>query len=389
MKIIHAEALPFLSSIGPTVRNPSLSYFDHRSGARPGRPAARSPLGHLYSDLNRLYRLHLARRTLRGGDVGMKTRRERRIVIESALRDLHSAGLKLRRLKNFRAKHVYHILRSWRGRNLKASTLSTYVSHLRTLCSWIQKPQLVALIDAFIAREPQLVRRRTVADVDRSAHGAGVCSVTILQRAVELDPRFAAQLALIIVFGLRSEEAWLFRPHLALRCDGTVQVLWGTKGGRPRVLPIELSEAHHAVLVWARTFAQTRSESMIPRGWTVQRWRRRYYRLCAKVGLTRRQCGVTPHAFRHGMLLDLYTWLTGVPASVRGGTLAIDDPAADRAARIIVSNVAGHAEVHITSAYLGGMRAHRDRAPGIVPDLASNAAGHNSDEAIPPEEPST
>jgi site-specific recombinase XerD len=286
----------------------------------------------------------------------MKTRRERRIVIESALRELHLEGLKLRRLKNFRAKHVRRILAQWQSRPFKTSTRSTYISHLRTLCTWLDKPQLIRLIDDFVAKQPDLVRRRTVADVDRSPRGAGVCIVEVMSRAVALDERFAVQLALMIAFGLRSLEAWLFRPHLALRCDGTVQVLWGTKGGRPRVLPIELSDAHHAVLAWARTFAQTRAESMIPRGWTVQRWRRRYYRLCAKVRLTRRQSGVTPHAFRQGMLLDLYEWLTGLPAPVRGGALAKEDPGADRAAREIISCVAGHAEVHITSAYLGGMR---------------------------------
>lgn len=289
----------------------------------------------------------------------MKTRRERRIVIESALRELHAGGMKLRRLKNFRAKHVRYIIRAWQARSLRPSTLSTYISHLRTLCLWLDKPQLVSLIDDYVAAQPDIVRRRTVAQEDRSERGLKVSVREVMQAALALDPRFAAQLALIIAFGLRSEEAWLFRPHLALRSDGSLQVLWGTKGGRPRILPLALAQAHLAVLAWAGTFAQTRSESMIPRGWTVQRWRRRYYRLCAKIGLTRGQRGVTPHSFRHGVLLDLYEWLTGVPAAARGGTLARDNPAADRAAREIVSAVAGHAEIHITSTYLGGLRAGR------------------------------
>jgi integrase len=301
----------------------------------------------------------------------MKTRRERRIVIESALRDLHAGGMKLKRMKNFRAKHVRYIVRSWHGRALRPATLSTYFSHLRTLCLWLDKPQLVCLIDDFIAGQPNIVRRRTVADMDRSERKAGVSVIEVMQEALALDPRFAAQLALIIAFGLRSEEAWLFRPHLALRSDGTLQVLWGTKGGRARVLPLVLRQAHLAVLAWARSFAQTRSESMIPRGWTVQRWRRRYYRLCAKIGLTRRQRGVTPHAFRYGMLLDLYEWLTGVPAAARGGALAQEDPAADRAAREIVSALAGHAEIHITSTYLGGLR-ERGSQPGS-PDSTAEA----------------
>lgn len=328
----------------------------------------RSPLGQLFAELNELYRVHLARRALRGGDVGMKTRRERRVVIERALRDLHASGLELRRLKNLRAKHVRQILKDWRARSLQASTLSSYISHLRTLCAWLEKPQLIVLLDAYVAAEPEIVRRRTVTDVDRSEKAAGLTVREILDRALARDARFAAQLALIGAFALRAKEAWLFRPHLAIAEDGSLQVLWGTKGGRPRLLQITLTREHHAVLDWARTFAQTRSESMIPREWSLKRWRRHFYFLCEQIGLTRRALAVTPHSLRHGVLLDLYEWLTGVPAPARGGTLARDDPHADRAAREIIAAHAGHAERHISSAYLGGVR---PRPPAVVPASTS------------------
>lgn len=324
-----------------------------RRGDARGR---KSPLGQLFTELNGIYRENLARRALRGGEVGIKTRRERRVVIERALRDLHASGLELRRLKNLRAKHVRQILTDWRARSLKASTLSSYVSHLRTLCGWLQKPQLIKLLDDYVAAQPEIVRRRTVTDHDRSERAAGLTVREILDRAQARDPRFAAQLALIKAFGLRSKEAWLFRPHLAVGQDGSLQVLWGTKGGRPRVLPIALTREHHTVLEWACTFAQTRSESMIPRGWSLKRWRRRYYLLCEQIGLTRKDLGVTPHSLRHGVLLDLYEWLTGVAAPARGGALGQQDPHTDRAARELISMYAGHAELHISSAYLGGIR---------------------------------
>jgi integrase len=324
-----------------------------------GRAPRRSPLGHLYADLNARYREHLACRALRGGHVGQKTRRERRVVIERALRDLHRGGVELRRLKNFRAKHVHRILNDWRARALAPSTLSTYISHLRTFCGWLKKPQLIELLDDVVAAEPELVRRRTVTDVDKSERAIDLNIQELLHRAKALDERFAAQLGLIVAFGLRSREAWLCRPHLVLeraRKEGVVRVEWGTKGGRYRVLQCALTAEHLAVLEWACTFAKARSESMIPPRWTVQQWRRHYYGCCEKLGLTRRALGVTPHAFRHGVLLDLYEWLTGHPAPARGGTLAQTDPLADRAARELVSAHAGHAEIYITSAYLGGLR---------------------------------
>jgi len=355
-----------------------------RSASLRGRQR-RGPLGDLFADLNELYREHLPRRALRGGEVGMKTRRERRVVLERSLRDLHRRGFKLHRLKNLRWKHVLAMIEEWQARSLQPSTLSGYVSHLRTFCGWLGKPQLIEMIDHYIDAHPALVRRRTVTDIDRSERAAHLDVRDMLERAKSREERFAAILALMIEFGLRSLEAMLFRPHLALR-DGVIHVLWGTKGGRPRTLQIVLTERHHAVLRWAQSFARTRSDSMIPTGWTVQRYRRRFYDLCRQIGLTRR-AGVTPHAFRHGCHLDLYEWLTGHPAAARGGTLAQTDPAADRAARQLVAFNAGHADVYVSSAYLGGMRPPMPQAQStcalstLAPVTSSKTVGEGEREA--------
>lgn len=278
--------------------------------AKPKRRLPYSPLGQLYSELNQLYRLHLARRSLGDGEVRMKTRRERRVVLEGALRDMHRSGMKLRCLKNFRGKHVRHILSQWQAQQLQSSTFATYASHLRSFCGW--------LVDEFNEMHPDLVRRRKVSEQDRSA-SLQVNVVDVLSRAFALDERFAAQLALAVAFGLRSMEAWLFRPHLALNSERRIQILWGTPGGRPRLLSSEVTSAHLAVLDWARSFAQTPLESMIPQGWTLQRWRRRYYHLRERLGLTRHQLGLIPDAIRNEMLIELYGWLKGIQAGAGDG----------------------------------------------------------------------
>jgi integrase len=322
----------------------------------PRRPRYYSALAQLRSELNELYRSHLSSRAFGGGRVGRKTERERRIVIEAALEALHAGGFKLRRVHKLRAKHVRFILDHWRRRDHKASTLSGYFSMLRLLCRWLRKPQLVRLIDEVVAKEPGLVQRRTVADCDRSERGRGVSAKAILDRAMTIDERFACILALIVAFGLRVNEALLFRPHLALQPDGHVQVDWGTKGGRPRGLRQPLTEQHRLVIDWCRRFAIAKPESMIPRGYTLERYRRQFYGYCEAIGLTRKALGVTPHSLRHGVLLDLYEWLTGYAAPARGGQLALIDPHSDRAAREIVAGHAGHRDPYITSAYLGPMR---------------------------------
>ncbi len=306
----------------------------------------------LWSSLNELYRDQLDFRSTRSGRVGEKTKVERRIVIERALRDLVESGMELRRVTNLKRKHVYRILDAWRARGVQPSTLATYVSHLRTLCRWLGNPGLVNAINEHVMTDPSMTRRRLVTNCDRSERSAGMTRDEILRLAMRVDERFAAQLRLIMVFGLRSQEAWLLRPHLAEGEGGTVCIRWGSKNGRPRTLP-PMTIEQRAALDVAKTFAGSANESTIPRGWTMQRWRHRYYWLLRKLGLTRAQAGVTPHSLRHGVLLDQYEALTGVPSPARGGDLGKRDPFADRAARDAVAELGGHRRRSIASVYIG------------------------------------
>lgn len=347
------------------------------------RAVSRSAWGSLMADLNGFYRRYLKRRARNDAQVGEKTQRERRFVIERALRDLHAGGFELRRLKNLRGKHVRAILGQWRARAHKSSTFATNVSHLRTLCRWVEKPELIRVLNRLLATEPHLIRRRVATDRDRSERGAGVDRTTILVRAHAVDPRFACQLALIVAFGLRAQEAWLFRPHLAVDSAGTLHILWGTKGGRPRTFPLPLTPQQRATLEWAKTFAHSSADSMIPTGWTLERWRRRFYRLCARLGLTKKLSGVTPHSLRHGVLLDLYEQLTGSAAPARGGALAAQDPGADQAARALVAELAGHSRPSVSAAYLGSPR-------GTTRASSADATSKSAVESTPvPDEPET
>jgi integrase len=284
--------------------------------------------------------------------VGEKTKVERRIVLERALRDLVKSGMKLRRIENMKEKHVRRILDSWRSRELRASTMAIYVSHLRTLCGWLNNPGLINAIDRYVMIDPSMTRRRLVTNRDRSEQAVGITREEILRLAMKVDERFACQLRLVMAFGLRSQEAWLLRPHLAEGEGGTVCIRWGTKNGRPRTLPPMTIEQRTA-LDEAKKFAVSVSESTIPRGWTLQRWRHHYYWLLRKLGLTRAKAGVTPHSLRHGVLLRHYEAVAGVSAPARGGDLRSRDPFADRAARDEVAEFAGHRRRSIASVYIG------------------------------------
>ncbi len=287
-----------------------------------------------------------------------KTRKDRQLVMKQMLVDLYRGGHQLRRLKNFRGKHARAILKHWAGRELASSTMATYVSHLRTFVGWIRKPTLIAIVNQFCAEHPGLTHRRSATVTDKSERGANVNFEEIYRRATATgNEYFVCQLLLIAAFGLRAREAWSFRPHLSVGPLGSVEVNWGTKGGRPRKLPAALTPAQQYALERARVLVRHEHDSMIPPQFAhMKEWSGEFYRLCRRIGLTKDQLGVTPHSLRHGVLLDLYEQLAGVPAPVRGGTEPPDSPTRERETRKIVAEVAGHSRPQVSSAYLGSHR---------------------------------
>ena len=76
-----------------------------------------------------------------------------------------------------------------------------------------------------------------------------------------------------------------------------------------------------------------------------------HLRALEKFGITKQQAGITAHGLRHGNLNDLYESLSGAPSPVRGGGCV--DADADRAARLAVSERAGHARQRAAGAYIG------------------------------------
>jgi integrase len=284
-------------------------------------------------------------------------------------------------LRNFKSKHVVSILDAWRGAGLAASTMATYTSHLRTLVTWLEKPQLLEIVDQYCLKHPGLTKRTAATDRDKSERGAGVDLREIIRRAEETgDQHFFCQILLIVALGLRVREAFLFRPHLSVRADGSILVSGGTKGGRPRTLPVPPTPGQLAVIERAKAITPHISASMIPAGYRAVEWSRHFYRLCRRIGLTRRALGVTCHSLRHGALLDLFEIVSGFPAPVRDGDVRSFDRAVELSAREVVAEYAGHTRPQITSAYLGSSRRRRSRPPILAVSLPEMT---QADESLP------
>lgn len=175
--------------------------------------------------------------------VGAKTRRDRAMNIREFIYWLVTE-FPIHSVLHLKRKHIAAFCRRMESRGLKAATVTTKLAHLSVLFRALGKPQLLDARERLFS-DPGILQRSLATARDKSIEAAGFDFATIYERAYVLEPRAAVQLALCWHFGLRVQEAWCFRPRQAVR-DGLVYVLWGTKGGRKRVLTAPITLNHDA-----------------------------------------------------------------------------------------------------------------------------------------------
>lgn len=214
--------------------------------------------------------------------VSASTQRARRVFLRAALRRLCELGFFPPTIDALKPKHIAALCRDMEDRGLKPTTIATDVSKLAVLCQSIGKPQLVRDIEGYF-NNPLSRHRSGVTRTDKSLEGAGLEFPELYKRAFDIDPRVACMLELCHSLGLRAQESWLFRPHIALQ-QNMICVFWGTKGGRKRQLPFAPTDEHRKLIEKAAGFVATPAESMLPRGVSMKKWKAHWQRVMIKLG---------------------------------------------------------------------------------------------------------
>lgn len=295
--------------------------------------------------------------------VSMKTIEKREIELFAAFGQLAQMGFHLRTLDNFKKKHVEALSRKWEADGLSASTIQNRISVLRTLAEWLGKSGMIGRSTDFVA-DPKSVTRTAAATYDHSWSAAGVDVEAVMRMVSATDKYVGMQLRLCLAFALRREEAVMFKPHRADK-GMYIEVVDGTKGGRPRVVMIR-TEAQRRVLEEAKAFVKGVNGHVGSPSRDLKSAIRRFGYVLGKCGVTKAGLGITAHGLRHETLCNLFEDLAGVPAPIRVANprevLAQADPDKVELARAAVAEMAGHARISISSSYLGGMLG-RDREP--------------------------
>jgi integrase len=206
------------------------------------------------------------------------------------------------------------------------------------------------------------VRRKTAARKNLAWQANGIDPQVVISNARELDERLGLMLALQHAFGLRMKEAIEMRPEFSRNeNESMLEIYRGTKGGRLRGVPID-SDYKREVFEWALRIAASSKSGRVRRPdltWAQAR-RRYYYLLAEKMGINKREKGVSSHGLRHEFSQSKYRDIAGMPTPIEGGDPAQVDPARHKAANIAVAKQLGHGRVQVTASYYGS-HGHRLR----------------------------
>ena len=260
-------------------------------------------------------------------------------------------------------RHIEAMVERWVSRGLATATIHNYLSFLRSYGGWIGKAGMVREPQYYVGTESPHAHRSQVATFDHSWIAKNIDIDAKIAEVSAFDPWVGLQLELCARFGVRPKEARHFRPHGAVipraaaiardadafaEHDTFLHISHGTKGGRPRDVPIT-SDLQRDLL--ARVTEAVASGLYVGRpGYTSTQNSTRFYYVIRKFGISKDQLGVVAHGLRHQNVNDAFQGDTGCASPVRGATARPpdDDQARRRAARLL-----GHNRPRVVSCYIG------------------------------------
>jgi integrase len=313
--------------------------------------------------------------------LSIKTQEYRAAKLCKAFKELREGGFALQSPWSLKHKHVQHLVDTWIAAGQSGGTIENKLTYLRALAQWMGKTNLIGSLDDYADREALGLKRSYVATEDKSWAAHGVDAAAKIDEIAQTCPYTAVQLKLQAAFGLRIEESFMLRPAEAARNPRLLAVTRGTKGGRPREVPIETKIG---ILEEAARLSNGLTGSTVPADRTLRQWRDWYYYVLEKHGITRRGIGITSHGLRHEYLQTLYEDTTGVPAPIKRADARPDPQLHEEAMRRVVE-AAGHSRLTKSGAYLSTF-ATQDRLQKTLPTdeevrVALKAAAGNKSHA--------
>lgn len=284
----------------------------------------------------------------------LKTDRAYRVRLTAVVKKLDEMNMSIQNLDEMTPRQVKALFLAFEKEGLSASWMANINTVVRRFGIWIGKPDLCPRLPLLLD-QPWSAQRRYVATDPKDWESKQV-DIEMCLSQIELEsPVTALQLRLAKAFGVRVQEFLMFRPLSAQRGADHIYVKDGTKGGRPRLVPIETNEQRE-LLERAKEIAAQHPMGLLvaKKGLNLKQAINHFYNTVKKVGVQRKELGITAHGLRHGYACAIYKQLTGEDAPVLGGKYV--EPELDKTARLDIAERLGHSRADVVSAYIGSHR---------------------------------
>lgn len=255
------------------------------------------------------------------------TRRHRQVALIQIAGMLYEQ-FRLEKLENFKAKHATYLIEEWKRQDNGKGNVHNNLSHLRWLLDKVGKRGLI----------PSSNRALGIASRDRQSRQGKIVDEGTLSTVLNglNNAKIQAMVLLGRHFGMRFEEACLFRPYKDVR-DSMAWLNRGTKGGRPRYVWI-VTDTQRQVIEGLRGLIQNPDGCLIPTQLTFKQWKLCVYGELREAGLSRKN-DVLFHDLRRTFAASEHDRLLG-----KGHT--------ESEASKIVSKKLGHCRTDILGAYI-------------------------------------
>lgn len=284
---------------------------------------------------------------------------KRRTVVKGFFSDLFSLGFNIESIYNLREKHLIAVFNHLEEQGQSPATIQNKISIMRIFCGWIGKNGMVK-DSADYVKDKSSVRRSMVVVEDKSWVGQGIDVLAKLAEVAEMDETIALVLEISWAFGLRVQEALKLRPGVSHRGE-FVWILEGTKGDRPRVIPVE-NALQRSVLEKSKLMMDKKTGFLGKRGKTFKQKLRRFYTVMEACDITLADAGITAHGLRHQYMHESFKLLLEIEPPVRGGDISTVEKYRFHEASQQLMERAGHTRVSIGSSYYGS---RRRKTPGV------------------------
>jgi len=257
------------------------------------------------------------------------TQRARASALKGAAAMLHEK-FGLQKWANLGAKHVAHVVETWKAEDSGKRSIEGKLTHLRWLVRKIGKANLVPQSNAELGVEPGPRKTRAGKIVSDE-------QIEPILGALQ-DPRLKAAVRLGRYLGMRFREAMLFRPWRDFDGD-RVWLKRGTKGGRPRYLFLHNAKQREVIEEARALVGSTEGSLTPPESKTFDSWRQHCYHEFRKAGLGQ-ETDTIYHDLRRSFACERLKYLMEVRGRSR------DDAAG------LVARELGHSRTEILEWYI-------------------------------------